>query len=458
MTHAAPPSTPMTSVGHIRAIAILGLPLIGGHVAQFAIGLTDAAMLGWYSTAALAAVTLASSYFHAIFLFGAGFAFAVLPLVAEAAGRGDSRMARRSNRMGMWLSMLYGALAMPAFLWAEPILRTLGQDPQVAKDAAAYLSVMGWGIFPALAVMVLKSTLAAQERTQVVLWMTLAAAGVNAAVNYVLIFGNFGAPELGLTGAAIASLMTVTTSGVILWVYCQRALPEQELFRNFHQPDWEMFARLFRLGLPIGFTTLAEVSLFTASAFMMGWISPVTLAAHGIALNLAGLTFMIHLGLSNVATIRVGNALGRKDLPHMLRGARMLIAISFTVAMASVAAFLLWPTALISLFLDPKNPDYPLILTASITLLMVAAVFQLMDGLQAQALGLLRGLQDTNVPMVIAVFGYWAVGLPTGYILGFVFDLGGVGVWIGLVTGLSLVGALLLWRFWGFAVHRTDLF
>lgn len=458
MTNAVLPAPSMTLTGHARAIAVLGLPLIGGHVASFAIGLTDAAMLGWYSAGALAAATLAASYFNAIFLFGCGFAFAVLPLVAAATGANDTRMARRANRMGLWLSMLYGAAAMPLFIWAGPILRALGQDPQVAADAAAYLNVMGWGVFSALAVMVLKSTLAAQERTQVVLITQLAATVVNAGVNYMLIFGNFGAPEMGLMGAAIASLVTITVSTLILVAYCHRALPEQEIFRNFYLPDWEVFARLFRLGIPIGLTTLAEVSLFTASALMMGWISPVALAAHGIALNLAGLTFMVHLGLSNVATIRVGNALGRKDLPHMLRGARVLITISFVFAMMSVAAFLLFPEALISIFLSPDDPERPAIMATSITLLAVAAIFQLTDGLQAQAIGLLRGLQDTTIPMLIAVIGYWAIGLPTGYVLGFTMGYGGTGVWIGLVVGLSSVGALLLWRFWGHAVHRDDLF
>lgn len=190
----------MSARGHARAIAVLGLPLIGGHVAQFAIGLTDTVMLGWYGVEALAAVTLGSTYFFSIFLLGSGFAFAVMPMVAAAAGAGEDRQIRRSTRMGLWLSLLYGALAMPLLWWSEPILLLLGQKPQVAHDAAEYLRIAGWAIFPALLYMVAKSYLAALERTQIVLWMSVFGAVLNALVNYALIFGNWGAPELGVTG------------------------------------------------------------------------------------------------------------------------------------------------------------------------------------------------------------------------------------------------------------------
>ena len=433
---------------HARAVAVLGLPLIGGHVAQFAIGMTDTIMLGWYGAEELAAVTLAGSYFFVFFMLGAGFAFAVMPLVAAAAGAREERQIRRTTRMGLWLSLGYGVIALPAMWYSEPILLLLGQKHGVAADAATYLRLAGWGLFPALLVMVLKSYLAALERTQIVLWVTVLAAVLNAVVNYALIFGNLGAPEMGIEGAALASILTQSVSLVAILIYALRALAQHELLRNFHRPDWEMLGLVFRLGLPIGLTNLSEISLFTASAMMMGWLGTATLAAHGVAITLSGLTFMVHLGLSNAATIRAGNAFGRRDRLHMARGARVVIVLSLAMSLATIVLFLAAPDPLISLFLAPDDPDKPQILLIGAGLLAAAALFQLMDGMQVVALGLLRGVQDTGVPMVIAALSYWAIGIPASYLFGFTFGWGGVGVWYGLVIGLSCAGFFLLLRFW----------
>ena len=444
----------MTYGGHVRALARLGLPLIGGHLAQFAIGLTDTVMLGWYGVEALAAVTLAGSYFFVLFLMGAGFGWAVMPMVAAANASDDRVAIRRATRMGLWLSLIYAALAMPLLWWSGPVLLALGQEPQVAADAGRYLRIAGWGLFPALLVMVLKSYLAALERTQVVLWITVLAAIANALANYALIFGHWGAPALGLAGAAVASVLTQAISLLAVLVYTARRLPEHRLYQRLWRPDWEMFARVFRLGLPIGLTNLSEVSLFAASAMMMGWLGTVPLAAHGIVVQLASATFMVHLGLSNAATIRAGNAFGRGDRDHLARGARTVFALSLAVAVLTVALFLALPAPLMSLFMEPDDPARPAILAIGAGLLAMAALFQLMDGAQVVALGLLRGVQDTAVPMLMAALAYWAVGMPASYLLGFVAGWGGLGVWAGLVAGLGMAGALLMARFWTSGLRR----
>ena len=446
----------MTYGGHVRAVAMLGLPLVGGHLAQFAIGLTDSVMVGWYGVEALAAVTLAGSYFFVLFLTGAGFGWAVMPMVAAANAAGDETSARRATRMGLWLSVLFATAVMPLLWWSGPILLTLGQGEEVAADAARYLRIAGWGLFPALLVMVLKSYLAALERTQVVLWITVLAALANAVANYGLIFGNWGLPEMGIRGAALASILTHAISLVAVVIYVLRALPEQELFRRLWRPDREMFVQVFRLGVPIGITSLTEVSLFSASALMMGWLGTAPLAAHGIALQLATATFMVHLGLSNAATVRAGNAYGRRDRTHMARGAAVVIAMSLAASAVTITLFLTLPEMLISLFLDPGDPDRPQILLIGAGLLAAAALFQLVDGAQVIALGLLRGVQDTGGPMVIAALAYWGVGIPASYALGFPLGFGGVGIWLGLACGLAVAGVLLMARFWRQGLARAD--
>ena len=438
----------MTYPAHFRAIAILGLPLIGGHLAQFAIGLTDTVMLGWYGVEALAALTLASNYYFVLFLFGAGFGLAVMPMVATAAAEEDEASIRRSTRMGLWLSLIYTALVMPLLWWSFPILIALKQDPQVAETASQYLRVAGWGLFPALLVMVLKSYLAALERTQIVLWITVAAALVNAVTNYALIFGNWGAPELGVMGAAIASVVTQVVSLLCVVVYAVRVLPGHRLFQRFWRPDRDMFLSVLRLGVPIGLTTLAEVSLFAMSAIMMGWLGQVPLAAHGIALTLASATFMVHLGLSNAATIRAGNALGRRDRAHLEKGAIAVTGMSLVMSILTITLFLVFAEPLISLFMEPDNPQREQILAVGRILLAMAALFQLVDGAQVITLGLLRGLQDAKIPMVMAAFSYWAVGIPASYYFGFIQGMEGVGVWLGLVVGLACAAVSLMARFW----------
>ncbi|GAA6193050.1 MATE family efflux transporter [Phaeobacter sp. NW0010-22] len=444
----------MTYGGHARAIAVLGLPLVGGHLAQFAIGLTDTVMLGWYGVEELAAVTLAGSYFFILFMLGGGLAIAIMPLVAASDAQGDDTSIRRVTRMGLWQTQLYGLLAMGLLWWSEPILLALGQKPDVASLAAEYLRVAGWGIFPALWVMVLKSYLAGLERTQIVLWITILAAVVNAMGNYALIFGNWGAPQLGIQGAGIASVVTQVVSLIAVVIYALRVLPEHALFQRFWRPDWEMFGRVFKIGLPIGLTNLSEVSMFGASAFMMGWIGTVPLAAHGIAVQLAAATFMVHLGLSNAATIRAGNAFGRQDRAHMARGAVVVTAISLAVSAVSVVIFLTCSDWLISLFLKDGEDNREEILAIGVGLLGMAALFQLVDGIQAIALGVLRGVQDTAVPMVMAALSYWVVGIPASYVFGFIFGWQGIGVWMGLVLGLGCAAVLLMARFWGRSIKQ----
>ncbi|KQI72037.1 multidrug transporter MatE [Loktanella sp. 5RATIMAR09] len=437
---------------HTGAIWKLGMPLILSNLAQFAIHITDTVMLGWYDVTALAASTIAGTLFFVIFIVGAGFAQAVTPLVASAAEQNDEVQVRRVTRMGLWLSIFYGLVVTIPFFWAEEILIAIGQDAEVSRLAHIYLQIVIWQMVPALIVMTFKSFLAALEHTAIILWATIGTAVLNVFINYALIFGNWGMPELGIMGAAIASLTVTLITVLVLVIYIMRVLPQFELFKNFWRSDSEILKRVFMLGWPIGVTSLAEGGLFSASAIMVGWIGPIELAAHGIAIQLASLTFMVHIGFSQAATVRAGRALGRRDEVSLRRGGITAIGMSAIYAVITSLVFLAMPETLVSLFIDPNEPERANLLRIGASLVMVAALFQLVDGLQVLALGLLRGVQDTTVPMVMATISYWVIGLPVSYLLAFTLGFGAVGLWLGLVIGLAVAAVLLSWRFWGRSV------
>ena len=434
----------------MRAVFLLGLPLAGSHLAQMSISITDTVMLGWYGVEELAALSLAGPYYFVFYLLGSGFAIAVMPMVAAAIANGDRTQVRRVTRMGLWLSVIAGFAAVPLFWFSEPIFLWLGQEPQLSLDMQTYLRIAGWSMPFFLVAMVFKSHLSALEHTQIVLWSSLAGTGLNIVINWLLIFGNLGFPELGLRGAAIASLGTNILICLIMTGYAAwaRDLREYDILARLWRPDWEALGQVFRLGLPIGLTMLAETGLFTASAVMMGWIGEEALAAHGIALQIAAMTFMIHLGLSSAATVRAGHAWGQGDPVGLRRGALAALVLSMAMVAVTITLFLGIPELLIGLFLDPADPARDRLILLGAQLLAMAALFQLADAMQVMALGFLRGVQDTRRPMVYAVFSYWGIGVPASYYLGFVMGLEGVGVWLGMAIGLSAAGASMMARFW----------
>jgi len=433
-----------------RAVLVLGLPLVGSHVAQFALHIVDTIMLGWYSVTDLAAGALGATVFFVFFTMGAGYAHAVMPLVAtSAAGDADTEV-RRATRMGMWLSLAYAVLVLPVFIFASPILGAMGQDPDVARLGGAYLTVVGFGIGPALLVMVIKSYLAALERTQVVLWTTVAAVFLNIAINWVLIFGNLGFPAMGARGAAVASVLVQSFTLLVMMGYAAwvPALRRYQLLVRFWRPDWQAMRTVHAMGYPIGLAMLAETGLFAASAVMMGWLGKLPLAAHSIALEITAVFFMVHLGLANAGTVLVGRAKGRGDTEGLRAAAHASVVLSLGFALATMVIYWTLAETMVGLFLKPGDPERAFIIPLGVTLLWVAALFQLADSGQAMAMGFLRGIHDTRQPMVIAAVSYWLIGLPTSYGLGFLLGYEGVGVWLGLVFGLTAAAIALHIRFW----------
>ena len=436
----------MTCTQHFSALFKLAAPLAGGNLAYVAMGMTDTIMMGWYSIEDLAALVLATTLFFLV-LTGAGFGHAVMPMVATAVAKNDAVTIRRVTRMGIWLCLVYSAVFMPVLWFSEAVLLALRQEEVLSASAQIYLRIAGFGLFFSLVTICLKSYLSAQELTRVVFIATLIMVGLNAVFNWIFIFGAFGIPEMGIRGAAFATLLSNGLLCAATLIYALRKLPEHALMHRFWRPDWDILRQVAVVGFPIGLTALAEAGMFSASSIMMGWLGTIPLAAHGIALQVATITFMLHMGLSQAATVRAGNAIGRNDKAHLIDGAKVALVLSFVLSVFTMILFVSAPDALISFFIKSDDPARSQILEVGRGLIYMAALFQLVDGGQVLALGLLRGIQDTKVPMIFASVSYWIVGLPAGYILGFVFGFGGLGVWGGLVIGLGCAAALMTWRF-----------
>lgn len=435
-------------LSHARATIWLGLPLIGAQLAQTALNVTNTLVLGRLGPDELAASVLGWHLFFVIWMFGCGFGFAVMPLVANALGAHDPQGVRRFVQTGLWISFGY-ALVMMVPLWqAEAIFLALGQSPDLAALAAAYVRTLQWSLFPQLAIITLRSFLGALARPVVVVVALVAGVAVNAALNIVLVNGGAGLPALGMAGSGLATVIATTAIAGGLALYCHRqvAIRVHAIFSGFFRPGRAALADVFRLGWPIGTTVVAEVALFSATSFMMGWIGPLELAAHGIALQLSSLAFMLPLGLSAAATIRVGWMAGRSDRRGVARAAGIALMIGVGIACASAAVFLILPRQLVGLYLDLDDGAAASVLPIAVSFLAVAAAFQLVDSIQALASGSLRGLKDARVPMGIAMLSYWGVGIPVGHGLAFRAGLGGIGIWWGLAIGLSVAALLMTAR------------
>lgn len=435
---------------HIRATLALGIPLVFAQLAQLGIHTTDMIIVGQLGAEKLAAMVLAGQFFFVIFVFGSGFSVAVVPMVANAYGQGDATAARRALRMGMWVALAYWLMVLPIFFHAENILIYLGQNPAVAALTGHYLMIAQFGLLPASLFYVLRGLVSAIGRAGIILYVTIAMLLMNGLLAYVLVFGHFGMPAMGMNGAAVVAVI-VNTAGFLFIVAYVQSIPETrryELFVRFWRPDWQALWEVLRLGFPISITILAEVTLFAAASILMGQIGTVELAAHGIALQLASIAFMIPLGLSQAATVRVGVAHGRSDYPNLVRAAVTVYGIACAIAIAGGILFAVMPDALARLFLDAKLPEAPEVLAYASTLVIIAGVFQLVDGMQAVAAGLLRGLKDARVPMILALVSYWPIGLALAWVMAFPLGMGGSGIWFGFLIGLSTAAVLLTGRFY----------
>lgn len=433
----------------LAATFALAWPLVIAQLAHIALSTTDVIMMGWLGPRHLAAGTLSTALYHPFLMLGMGVVSAVATLVAQALGARDFRSVRRSTRQGFWVALLFSAAIVPLLLQTETILSLLGQEAETALLAGGYMLWASWALLPSLLFIVLRSFLSAHGLTRIILTVTLLGIVVNAAGNYALMFGNWGFPRMELAGAGLSTTLTSTIGFFMVLAYAltHRRMRRYHVLARFWRPDWPRFRRIIVLGVPIGLMFMAETGMFAAAAMLMGWLGTAELAAHAVALQCAALAFMVPLGLSLATTVRVGLASGRQDREAVGRAGWTSLALGLVFMGTTALLFLTAPGLLVGVFLDPGDPRNMTAFTLAVSYLAVAALFQLVDGAQVVSAAALRGLGDTALPMVLAVTGYWAVGLPIAWLSGFRLDMGGVGVWYGLASGLAFVAIVLTTRF-----------
>jgi len=433
----------------LRATLGLAWPLILANLTQQVIQATDVLLMGRLGATQLAAATLALNLTFTFNLLMLGLIIASSPMMATALGQRFNavRDVRRTFRAGLWLI----AAMLPPYwllLWhVGDLMRLFGESEELARQGQTFLRAYMWCTAPWLIFQLLRNFVSALERPRIVLWLSVAGIAVNALLSWSLIFGRFGLPALGLVGGGVGSTLTwiAMCTALAAVVVGDRQFRRFHLFGRFWRFDRERTLAMVRLGWPIGLTMALEMGVFALAAYFMGWLGAPAVAAHAVALQIAALTFMVPLGLGQAATVRVGLALGRRDEAGIARAGwtSWVAGVGFMGAMALI----MWsaPRWLVTLFLT-DSPANAAVIALAISFLKVAAAFQLVDGAQVIGAGMLRGLHDTRWPLIFALVGYWGVGLGIGAWLAFGADWKGVGIWIGLASGLAAVAALMLGR------------
>jgi MATE family multidrug resistance protein len=444
---AAAPAGTVTLVAYlpsaldVRRLARLAAPVAMVQIGLMSMGVVDTVMVGRVSPTDLAAVALGHLYFFFVAIFGMGVLFMLDPVVSQAHGADDPEAVARSMQRGLILAAGLTAAAMASLVPAGPVLTLARQPAEVVPTAAAYTLGLIPGVFPFYGFIVLRQTLQAMGNVRPILVTVIAANLVNVLLDWMLIFGHLGLEARGAVGSAWATSLSrwfmMLALVTVAWPLLRPTLVPLRRAALAPAP----LARMLRVGVPIGVQTWLEFGVFATAGLLMGLMGAIAVASHQVALQFASLTFMVPLGIAQATSVLVGQAVGRAD-PHAARraaGAGLLTGAAF-MALAAVP-LLTMPEALARMFSDDAE-----VVAAAALLMPIAGVFQVFDGLQVVAAGALRGIGDTRVPMIMALVGFWFVGLPTCIGLGFALDAGPRGIWWGLATGLGAVAVLLLAR------------
>ena len=455
------PTSPIADPGgdgwraELGATLRLSWPLAAANLLQMLTYAIDVIFIARLGEDQLAASALAIALFGLVLWALSGLTGAVAPVAAAELGERAPalRPVRRSVRMALWLAVFSGVAGIGICLLLGPLMHVTGQQAQITALAIEYNSLLVLSLVPMLFNNVLRSFVSTLDRPIFATAITAGGIFVNALANYAFIFGNLGAPELGLQGAAVATILTTLTTlaAYVVAIRLDPRLHRYRVFGRWWSPDWPRLLHIVRIGTPIALTITAEAGIFGAAAFLMGNIGASQLAAHTVALQIAALAFQVPFGVGQAATIRVGYFYGARDADGMNRAGWTAIVVGTGFMAFTALLMIAIPKPLIAIYVDPWDPKNAVLVGFALQYIVIAAAFQLFDGMQAVAAGALRGLQDTRIPMWIAAFAYWVPGIGTALALGFYTPLEGVGVWIGLATGLTVAAALLGWRW-----HRRE--
>jgi MATE family multidrug resistance protein len=424
-----------------------------GMLGHTFVAFADNVMVGQLGTAELAAVSLGNSFVFIAMSLGIGFSTAITPLVAEADSANNISQGKNAFKHGLILCTLLSVLLFLIILLLKPLMYYMDQPKEVVELAIPYLNYVALSLIPLIIFQALKQFSDGLSNTKYPMYATILANVINIVLNYLLIFGSFGFPKLGIVGAAIGTLFSRIIMVYFLWMIFK----SKDKFRpyitnfNFKKIEQKISAKLFNLGFPSALQMFFEVGIFTAAIWLSGVLGKNPQAANQIALNLSSMTFMVGIGLSVAAMVRVGNQKGLNDFISLRRIAFSIFFLTFIIEIIFASFFLIFRDWLPTLYIDGDtlvniDDNKEVVLIAS-KLLLVAAFFQIFDGLQVAILGALRGLQDVKIPAFITFISYWIVGFPISYYLGLYTSLESIGIWIGLFTGLFVASILLYIRF-----------
>ena len=431
----------------------LSFPVILGLLGHTFVAFADNIMVGQLGTAELAAVSLGNSFVFIAMSLGIGFSTAITPLVAEADGAQDSASGKSALKHGLILCTALGVSLFGMILWAKPLMYQMEQPEEVVALALPYLDLVAFSLVPLVIFQAFKQFSDGMSRTKYPMYATVVGNIVNIVLNYLFIFGKFGAPAWGIVGAAVGTLVSRVVMVALLWYLLaqNKSMNYYVLKFNWRIIEWSELKKIVFLGFPSAMQMFFEVALFTAAIWLSGVLGKNAQAANQIALNLSSMTFMVGMGLGVAAMIRVGNQKGLKDYINLRRIAQSIFLLTLLLEILFAALFMLgrhlFPTIYLNVE-DLKNAvDNAEVISIAAQLLLVAAFFQISDGLQVVVLGALRGLQDVVVPTIITAIAYWAIGFPLCFYLGLRTDLGSTGIWIGLLAGLTASAGMLYLRF-----------